>query len=69
MNTKLAVRFLEQELERNIESRAYEDFVTNLRSLAQIDPRLARRLAEEKFGLTPSTRALLDYFTGQSNEA
>ena len=63
MKTQIAIQFLEQELQRNIQSSAYEDFVINLRSLALIDPELARQLTEEKFGLTPSTRALLDYFT------
>ena len=66
METKLAIQYLELELKRNIQARSYEDFVANLRSLASIDPRLARGLAETEFGITPSTRALLDYFTSQA---
>ena len=66
METKLAIQYLELELKRNIQARSYEDFVANLRSLASIDPRLARGLAETEFGITPSTRALLDYFTTQA---
>lgn len=62
METKLAVRFLELELQRNINERSYEEFTNNLQSLVAIDPRLARHLAESKLGLSPSTRALLDYF-------
>jgi len=65
METKLAIRYLELELKRNIQARSYEDFVTNLRSLVSIDPRLARSLAETELGISPSTRALLDYFTAR----
>lgn len=62
METKLAIRFLELELQRNIKARSYEEFANNLQSLVAIDPRLARHLAETELGLSPSTRALLDYF-------